>query len=177
MPPHCDSLDGPVVQAAIRALDAQDVDLVLPFVKRDGEDEIRDAFTLTLAAREGGPDARQVADLYFFETLVRVHRRGEHAPYTGLKPAGLDVGPVIPVAERTIETGDPTELVRLLSDVVHDEVKRRLDHVMASKPGPGAGVPQVREYVEAMLGLQVWAHGVYKTLLAEPHAKGEAHEG
>jgi hypothetical protein len=32
MPPHCDSLDGPVVTAARRALDAGNVDLVLPFV-------------------------------------------------------------------------------------------------------------------------------------------------
>jgi hypothetical protein len=30
MPPHCDSLDGPVVAAARRALDAGDVDLALP---------------------------------------------------------------------------------------------------------------------------------------------------
>jgi hypothetical protein len=62
--------------------------------------------------------------------VVRVHRRGENAPYTGLKPAGLDVGPVIPEAERAIEMGDPDELVRLLSDFVHDEVKRRMDHLV-----------------------------------------------
>jgi hypothetical protein len=31
-----------------------------------------------------------VADLFFFEIVVRVHRRGEHAPYTGLK-LGLQV--------------------------------------------------------------------------------------
>ncbi len=32
MPPHCDSIDGPVVKAAIRALDEGSVALVLPFV-------------------------------------------------------------------------------------------------------------------------------------------------
>ena len=32
MPPHCDSIDGPVVKAAIRALDEGSVELVLPFV-------------------------------------------------------------------------------------------------------------------------------------------------
>ena len=110
-----------------------------------------------------------MADRYFFETVVRVHRRGEHAPYTGLKPAGLDVGPVIPSAERAIETGDPGEVVRLLSDVVHDEVKRRLDHVLALKPRPDAPVAEVREHVEAALGLQVWSHGVYTKLRADPH--------
>lgn len=173
MPPHCDSIDGPVVKAAIRALDEGSVELVLPFVKEDGEAEIRTAFGKVNSARACGPEAREVADRYFFETVVRVHRRGEHAPYTGLKPAGLDVGPVIPSAERAIETGDPDELVRLLSDVVHDEVKRRLDRVMALKPRPDAPVPEVREHVEAALGLQVWSHGVYTKLRADPHEPGE----
>ena len=40
MPPHCDSLDGPVVTAARQALEADDVDLVLPFVHADGETEV-----------------------------------------------------------------------------------------------------------------------------------------
>lgn len=67
MPPHCDSLDGPVVRAAMKALDEGNVDLVLPFVKMDGEDEIRTAFLRSMAARAAGPEAREVADLYFFE--------------------------------------------------------------------------------------------------------------
>lgn len=104
------------VGAAIKALDEGNVDLVLPFVKVDGEYEIRTAFSRSMAARTAGPEPREVADLYFFETTVRVHRRGEKAPYTGLKPARLDVGPVIPVAEQAIESGDPDDLVRLLSD-------------------------------------------------------------
>lgn len=176
MPPHCDSLDGPVVKAAMRGLDKGNVDLVLPFVKVDDEDEIRAAFARSMAARAAGPEAREVADLYFFETTVRVHRRGENAPYTGLKPAGLEVGPVIPVAEGAIESGDPGGLVRLLSDVVFDEVKRRLDHVLALRPAPGASVPEVREYVEAMLGLQVWSNMVFKTLQGDPHAQSGVHE-
>jgi hypothetical protein len=176
VPPHCDSLDGPVVMAARHALDANDVDLVLPFVKQDGEAEVRDAFARAQAGRDLGQGAQEVADLYFFETVVRVHRRGEHAPYTGLKPAGLDVGPVIPVAERSIETGNADELAHLLSDLVQHEVKRRLDHVMALTPSPTADVPAVREYVEAMLGLQVWANGVYKTLLADAHAHAGGHQ-
>ena len=177
MPPHCDSLDGPVVRAAIKALDEGNVDLVLPFVKEEGEEEVRAAFVRSMAARSAGPEAREVADLYVFETVVRVHRRGEHAPYTGLKPAGLDVGPVIPVAEHAIETGSPDELVQLLSDNVFDEVKRRLDHVQALRPAPGASVPEVREYVEAALGLQVWSNTILKALRNDPHAQTEAHEG
>ena len=94
MPPHCDSLDGPVVLAAIRALEAGDVDLVLPYVHADGADEVRRAFDLVVVGRQQGDEARQACDRYFFETVVRIHRAGEGAPFTGLKPAGLDNGPV-----------------------------------------------------------------------------------
>ena len=98
MPPHCDSLDGPVATAARDALMSGDVDLVLPFVPADAEAEVRAAFDLAAKARAMGGEAAEVADRWFFETAVRVHRAGEGAPYTGLKPAGLDVGPVIPAA-------------------------------------------------------------------------------
>jgi hypothetical protein len=37
---------------------------------------------------------------------TRLHRPGEGAPYTGLKPAGQDFGPVIPAAEHAIESRD-----------------------------------------------------------------------
>src|SRR5512134_3202926 len=120
MPPHCDAMDGPVVKAATMALEAENVDLVLPFVKADGEEELRSAFEKAIRARKH-PEAREVADLYFFDTVVRVHRAGEGAPYTGLKPAGLDVGPVIPAAEQAIETGDAQGLLAVLTDTVRDE--------------------------------------------------------
>ena len=70
MPPHCDSLDGPVVTAARDALAREDVDRILPFVKHDGEAEVRAAFDLAVKARAQGAEARQVADRYFFEMCM-----------------------------------------------------------------------------------------------------------
>ena len=98
MPPHCDSLDGPVVTAARQALETDDLDLILPFVHEDGEAEVRAMFASVQSVRGLGEATREIADRLFFETVVRIHRAGEGAPYTGLKPAGLDVGPVIPLA-------------------------------------------------------------------------------
>lgn len=170
MPPHCDSLDGPVVTAARRALETASVDVVLPYVHADGESEVRKAFDSTLKARMLGSEARDVADRWFFETAVRVHRAGEGAPFTGLKPAGLDVGPVIPAAERALETGSADDLVEVLCDAVRREVERRHGEAMALKQDAGQGVAQARAYVESALGLQVWAHGVYRRVMAEPHA-------
>src|SRR6185436_8371317 len=158
MPPHCDSLDGPVVQAARRALDAGNVSLVLPYAPNTAEREIIDAFDKVVQARRTNAICREVADRYFFETVVRLHRAGEGAPFTGLKPAGLDVGPVIPAAERAIGNESSDELVQLLTKIVRAEAIKRFDRVMRLKPHAHGPVDEAREYVEAMLGLQVWAH-------------------
>ncbi|MFI1168323.1 DUF6448 family protein [Streptomyces sp. NPDC020801] len=175
MPPHCDSLDGPVVTAAREALAKQDIDLVLPYVQEEGEREIRDAFRLAVAARALGPTGREVADRWFFETVVRVHRAGEGAPFTGLKPAGLDIGPVIPVAARAVETGSADELARLLCGMVREQVEDRHTRAMAFKERAADGVGAAREYVEAALGLQVWAHHLHQQATAAPHGEAGGH--
>lgn len=174
MPPHCDSLDGPVVRAAARALEREEVELVLPFVHSDGESEVRAAFQRTLCARAAGGDARDVADRWFFETAVRVHRAGEGAPFTGLKPAGLDVGPVIPIAEHAIESGDATPLVEFLVGELRDEVTRRFDTMREARTTADVdkSVPSERAYVDAMLGLEVWAHHRHRRIIGPAHASG-----
>lgn len=175
MPPHCDSMDGPVVQAARRALDDQEVDLVLPYVHKDGEDEVRRAFDLAVKARIQGPEARELADLYFFETAVRVHRAGEGRPYTGLKPSGLDVGPVIPLAEAAIEDGSAERLADFLADEIRRETATRFEAMQDKEARAGSGVDVERDYVEAMLGLQVWAHKLYGAIHAAAHEGSHAH--
>jgi hypothetical protein len=176
MPPHCDSLDGPVVKAATRALEQHDVGAVLPYVPEDGEAEVRRAFEQALAVEPLGPAAKALADEWFFENVVRIHRAGEGAPYTGLKPAGLGHGPVVPVAERAIETGSADELVSLLTTRVADEVKVRLERVLHLGAHANGDLRANREHVEAMLGFQVWAHSLHEAVGAQPHEHGHAHE-
>lgn len=166
MPPHCDSLDGPVVGAAQRALRENDVELVAPYVHVDAEEELRRAFDLATKARAVGADARRVADRWFFETVVRLHRAGEGASFTGLKPAGLDVGPVIPLAAASVESGSADELADVLCRIVREQIEHRHARAMELKEHAAESVPAAREYVEALLGLQVWAHGIYKQAVA-----------
>ncbi|GAA4750918.1 DUF6448 family protein [Actinomycetospora chibensis] len=173
MPPHCDSLDGPVVTAAREAVTSGEVQRVAPYVPAEDEAELRRAFDLAVAARALGPAAREVADRWFFETAVRLHRAGEGAPFTGLKPAGGDVGPVIPAAEHALESGRPDQLGEVLCGIVRDQLQRRHTHAMALKERSGESVPRAREYVEAALGLQVWAHGLYRQALSEAHARAD----
>lgn len=176
MPPHCDSMDGPVVKAAIQALNSGKVERVLPFVPKEGEDEVIRAFRKVMPLYQRHDEAKEIAGLYFFETVVRVHRAGEGAPYTGLKPAGLDAGPVIPAAERAIESGSPDELIRLLTERVRAEVTERLAHAMLLKRDADRNVEAAREYVEAMLGLEVWSHSLFLATKAPAHAGAPEHK-
>ncbi len=125
MPPHCDTLDGPVVKAARKALETGNVNLILPWVSKDGEGEVREAFERALKVRKTGEEVSDLADLWFFENAVRVHRVGEGAPYTGLKPAELDWGPVVPSAEKAIAEGDADEVIDFITGVVRDDLKER----------------------------------------------------
>jgi hypothetical protein len=172
MPPHCDTLDGPVVKAATRALEAKDSSLVLPYVPRAAEEEVEQSFARAVQLRGKSEEARELADRYFFETVVRLHRAGEGEPFTGLKPAGLDPGPVIPIAERAIETGSPDDLIRVLCETVEQRVTSQLQTVIDLKGRANGDVGVNREYVSAMLGLQVWAHKLHECAESAPH---EAH--
>lgn len=175
MPPHCDALDGPVVVAAREALDREDVAGILSYVPAEAEAEVQHAFAMTLKARTQGTEARDVADRWFFETVVRCHRAGEGAAFTGLKPEGLDTGPVIPVAEQAIRAEDPEPLAELLTGIVRAETVDRFDRMMAAKAAADRDSEHARRHVSEMLGLQVWAHKLALAAHAAPHGNGHDH--
>jgi len=154
-------MDGPVVKAAKRALEAGNLNLIFPWVPKEAEYELKKAFEKTLRVRKQGKETMELADYWFFETAVRLHREGEGAPYTGLKPAGLDWGPVVPRAEKAIEKGDPKEVIEFLSHAVEEELQKRFKHAMALKKYDENNVDAAREYVQAMLGFELYAHHLY----------------
>jgi hypothetical protein len=162
MPPHCDTMDGPVVTAAEAALEKGNVNLILPWAPKKAEEELKKGFERTLRMRKLGKDAKELANYWFFETIVRLHREGEGAPYTGLKPAGLDQGPVVPRVEEAIEKGDASEVVEFLSHTVEEEVQKRLRHAMHLKDYDENDVDAAREYVEAMLEVTLYSHHLYE---------------
>ncbi|MGD8866368.1 MAG: DUF6448 family protein [Gemmatimonadales bacterium] len=146
---HCDSLDGPVVTAARRALETGDVSLVLVWVRRQDEPEIRDAFRRTLSVRGLSDDARELADYYFFETLVRVHRAGEGEPYTGLKPAGYEPSPGIAAADSAVEAGALDGLDDRLAGHAAAALQDRFERVLALKAYEASDLEAGRAYVRA----------------------------
>ena len=146
---HCDTLDGPVVNLARQALDTGDVKRILPWVAADKEGEIRRTFDLTMAVRGKGEKEKELADMYFFETLVRIHREGEGAPYTGLKPAGLDLGPAIPAADKALESGNPGPLLQLINGKIHEGIHKYYMEAKEKKAHAGESVEAGRAYVAA----------------------------
>ena len=129
---HCDTLDGPVVAAARKALDSGNVNLVMVWVQKKDEGEIRNMFQKAVAVRKAGGQAKELADMYFFETLVRIHRAGEGAGYTGLKPAGK-IEPPIAAADKSLETGKLQEVAQLILKRMEQGLHRHFEDMMKKK--------------------------------------------
>ncbi len=162
---HCDSIDGPVAKAAMAALDTDNVHLALPYAPAKAEDEIKAAFAWSAKVRVLGPEAKALADRAFLETTVRLHRAGEGAAYTGLKPAGIDYGPAIPAAERAAKAGNLTEIKAVLDEAVEHGLEARLAHVVetqtaAKEPKTAGDVPAARARVSAELGFVTYVEGL-----------------
>jgi hypothetical protein len=167
---HCDGMDGPVVTAAKLALETGDVNLVLIWVSKKDEAEIRSAFQKTLAVRKLNAEAKELADMYFFETLVRIHRAGEGEPYTGIKPAGRDLGPAVPAADKAIADGTLEPLYKILIDKIHEGLHEKFKEVMKKKDFKKNDVDAGREFVEAYVTFVHYVEALYDTA-----AKGGGH--
>jgi len=170
---HCDTMGGPVVMTAQAALEEGDVTPVLKWVKPEQEAEIREAFQKTLAVRALGPQAKQLADMYFFETLVRLHRAGEGAPYTGLKPAGA-VEPVVAASDKALETGSADALVKHVTEAVAAGIRDRFTRALEAKKHADDSVAAGREFVEAYVEFTHYVERLHLDAASPAAAHGEA---
>ncbi len=157
---HCDTLDGPVVAAARQALESGKLSPALAWVQAKDEDEIRSAFQKAQQVRSSGGAARELADSYFFETLVRVHRVGEGAAYTGLKPAGHTEPPVA-AADQAIATGRLQPLTRLIGERTQQGLQRHFDQTLAKKKHGPEDVAAGRAYSKAYVEFVHYAERLY----------------
>lgn len=174
---HCDTMDGPVVAAAKLALEKGDVTPVLKWVKPEAEEEVRGIFAKTLAARSGGPAARELADRYFFENLVRIHRAGEGAPYTGLLPSGTPIEPAITLADKSLATGDATELSKAMARHVEDGIRQRFARVVAAREHADSSVAAGRDYVAAYVELTHYVERLHADATRPAHPAETAPPG
>lgn len=166
---HCDTLDGPVVMTAKAALEKGDMTPVLKWVKKTDEAEIRELFKKTLIVRGKGKEAQELADRYFFETLVRIHRAGEGAPYTGLKSEPAE--PIIQAADKALDSGSADHLVKHVSEAVAAGIRERFNRVKEAKKHADESVEKGRQFVEAYV---IFTHYVER-LHMDAVAGGEHH--
>ncbi len=157
---HCDTLDGPVVKTARIALEKGDITPLLKWVRAKDEKEIKDAFEKTLAVRTKGVEAKELADMYFFETLVRIHRAGEGMPYTGLKPNGA-VDPAVVMADKALETGSVDKLVDVLTKAMAKGIRERFQHASETKKHDVDSVAAGREFDEAYVIFTHYVEGLH----------------
>lgn len=166
---HCDTLDGPVVSAGRQALDSGNVKLALVWVQERDEAELRKAFEKASAARKAGGAAKELADTYFFETLVRVHRAGEGAPYTGLKPAG-QIEPPVAAADKALASGKLQPVGKLITQRVEEGLHKEFDAVMAKKNYRPDDVAAGREFVNAYVEYVHYVEKLYDAAATEAPA-------
>lgn len=150
---HCDTADGPVVVEARLALEKGDVTPLLKWVKADAEGEIRAAFARARALRTGSPEVKALADDWFLENLVRIHRAGEGAPYTGIRPAGTPIDPAVRLADKALESGEVDGLVSPLMAHATAEVKERFEKAREARAHAAESVAKGREFVAAYIEL------------------------
>lgn len=183
---HCDSVNGPVVDAARKALAARDVSLVLPYLPASAEEELTAAFEHTLKVRALGGEAAKLSDRYFFETAVRLHRAGEGAAYTGLKE-DADFGPALEAADHALAHGSAAGVTALLTEAIEQGIATRFEAIETARAEAAAAgtVAANRERVEAELGFEKYVYDLYQMISGgapgsdgpvEAAAAGHAHQ-
>lgn len=156
---HCDTMEGPTAKDGVKALESADLAHALKWIAPDGEAELREVFERALAARELGPEAQEVADRWFLENLVRIHRAGEGVAFTGLQPAGVPVEEKVAAADRSIEQGDLRPLAGLVSAERWPELERRFAKVLERREYDLDDVDAGRSYIEAYVSFFKFAEG------------------
>jgi hypothetical protein len=156
---HCDTMDGPVIKDAKTAIEKNNVNYVLKWIQPQDETELKEAFHLAMKVRNLGTDAKTLADKYFFETLVRLHRSGEGVPFTGVKPSGTPVDEKILAADRSVETGSFSHVREVVPMDMLPELEKRFKKVLSLKDFDADNTEAGRKYVAAYVHFFKYAEG------------------
>lgn len=161
---HCDTFSGPIIPEAQAALEKGDLTPVLKWVQTEDEAEIRSAFAKALAVRSKGKDAKELADRYFLETLVRVHRTSEGAPYSGIKDEAVD--PVIAMAEKTLTSGSADKMIAMISSHMAEAIREKFEHALETRKRKDNSVEAGREFVAAYVTYMHYVEGIHAAIAA-----------
>lgn len=170
---HCDAENGPVAVDAREALAEDDFEEVAIWVGEKQHQELRAAFDQVISVYEKGGKAGELAEQYFMETAVRLHREAEGMSYTGLKPP-RELPEDIAAAEKALETGDIDPVINMLST----EMRKKLAHVFENARKAGQkkdkSLEAGRKWADAYVKYVIYVHGLYQKIQTGPaHGVGE----
>ncbi len=146
---HCDSIEGPVVKASQKALETENINYVLVWVRAEDEQEIKAIFDKVNNVRTLSPEVKELVDMYFYETVVRVHRMGEGVGYTGLKPAEYQPEEGIEAADIAIDENSLDRIYAHLDEAQNPKIKDYFADMQSKKDYDVNDLKAGREYVEA----------------------------
>lgn len=166
---HCDTMDGPTAIDGKKTLETKNINYALKWISPDYEEELLKIFELSIKVRSLSPEAQELADRYFLENLVRIHRAGEGAPFEGLKPSGIPIDEKVAAADKSIEIGNLSPLEGLVSHEEMHELEERFKKVVSLKDYDVNDVEAGRAYIEAYVSFFKFAEG-------EEHDHGHSSE-
>lgn len=146
---HCDTMDGPTAKDGQKALESGNINYALKWIQEEFEGELKEVFELSRRVRGLNEDAKELADRYFIENLIRIHRAGEGASYGGVKPHGVPIDEKVAAADQSIATGTLKPLEGLVTPQVMQELDGLFEKAMALKDFDPDDVPAARDYIEA----------------------------
>lgn len=164
---HCDTMSGPVAVAAGKALESSDIKLAQIWVGRNQEKELQERFRECMSVRKMGGRAKELADKYFVETVIRLHRQAEGMPFTGVKPA-QPLPPDVAAAEKALEAGEIKIVTDLLNEKIQSGVRKWFDQAMQAKKHKDKSIETGREWVDAYVKYVVYVHGLALQINAGP---------
>ena len=170
---HCDQMNGPLIADAKKAIEQNNVNIVLKWVPVNHETDIKDVFSQMMKVRELSPEAKSLSEMYFFETLVRIHRAGEGVSYTGIKPEGTPIDERVLAADKAIESGNLYPLKSLVKQEDLPELTERFDKVMLLKNFDVNDVDAGRKYIEAYVLFFKFAEGETEAHAAHGHDENQ----
>ncbi len=168
---HCDSYDGPTVKDALKALETNDVSLVLKWIDQDQEAELIPLFHKTQGLKASDPEIYTIVEKHFLETLVRLHRETEGAPFTGLKPAG-STAPIIAMADHALEVKHIDGLLTNLNIHINEVVREKFAKVAELDKVKNESAESGRAYVAAYVDYTHTLEGIEAAMLG---AHGHGH--
>ena len=170
---HCDTAEGPAVKDGRKALETGNINYALKWIPADGEAEMRDVFEKALKVRTLGPEAAELADRLFLETMVRIHRMGEGVGFTGIQAVGTQIDPVVKAADEAVALDSDTDLLPMVPEERRAELDKRFQAALAIKDFDVDDVAAARRYIAAYVTFFKYAEGEDH----EHHGhEGHAHE-